>query len=244
MLDAPVDGTTETAPEQAGAGAKLAAEGGSGPLELQAAQPSQMQHLAAAALASARSGSLGPGSQPGGSARSVPSMDFDATEMLPLSQELLDKPLACAGSTLLGAGEEEAALAALQGSRSVSQRSAQQQAEDAAQRAAHAIHAQHEAEVQAVLDMFTAEDFASPMMRGESSGDDSGGDGGPAGDAPGASHTYRCQYIAFTHIRFGFLFIHHASRSLFAMLSRPRLASSAVRGRGGGCRSIHSTGRR
>lgn len=148
-------------------------------------QPSQMQHLAAAALASARSGS-----QPGASA---PSMDLDAAEVLPLSQEMLDKPLACGGSTVLGAWEEEAALAALQSSRATSQHSAQQQAADAAQRAAEAIRAQHEAEVQAVLDMFTAEDFASPMMHGPSGSDaDGGGSGEPAehadtsGDVAGA----------------------------------------------------------
>lgn len=132
-------------------------------------QPSQMQHLAAAALASARSGS-----QPGASAASV---DLEAADVLPLSQEMLDKPLACGGSTVLGAWEEEAALAALQSSRATSQHSAQQQAADAAQRAAQAVRAQHEAEVQAVLDMFTAEDFASPMMHGRSGSDtDDGGD--------------------------------------------------------------------
>eukprot|EP00892_Ulva_mutabilis_P005116 jgi/Ulvmu1/2977/UM015_0017.1 len=116
-------------------------------------QPSQMQSLAAAALACARSGSLGPSQHAGASMPSIASGDLDA---LPLSQELLDRPRACEGSMALGAWEEEAVLAAVQSSRQASQRSAQQQAEDAAQRAAEAISAQHAAEAQAVLDMFDA----------------------------------------------------------------------------------------
>lgn len=147
-------------------------------------QPSQMQGLAAAALATARSASIRSGSQGGTDAPSVHAAQHAASdEPLQLSQELLDKPRACGGSTMLGAAEEEAALAALQGSREAGQHSAAEQAADAAQRAACAIRAHQEAEVQAMLEMFTAEDFASPQMRGDSSSD--GGDVvGDDGDGP------------------------------------------------------------
>lgn len=122
-------------------------------------QPSQMQSLAAAALASARSGAA---VMPGPA--STLSDSFDAADALSLSQDMLDKPRACGGSTVLGAWEEEAALAALQSSREASQRSAQQQAQDAAQRAAEAMRAQHEAEAQALQDMLPAEAADSPRQ--------------------------------------------------------------------------------
>ena len=110
-----------------------------------------------------RGGSLALPRQP-----SMLSGDLDTADVLPLSQDLVDKPRACGGSTVLGAWEEEAALAALQSSRAASQHSAQQQAEDAAQRAAEAIRAQHEAEAQAVLDMFTSPEGSVPPWQTDS----------------------------------------------------------------------------